>query len=211
MQVVLLERVEKLGHMGEVVNVRAGYARNFLLPRNKALRATKANISSFEKQRQQLEAANLERRDEAARVGEKMDGITIVVIRQAGESGQLYGSVSARDIAEGVTAAGFTVDRSQIRLDRAIKTLGLHPVRVALHPEIEMTVTAVVALNEDEAARQLERARAPEMTEPEGAAAEARAAAEAALADDSAAAVEVVKELVDEEVAARLPTAEEGA
>ncbi len=199
MQVVLLERIQKLGQMGDVVAVRPGYARNFLFPRKKALRATKSNIEGFEKQRQQLEAVNLQRREEAAAVSSKLDGTVIVVIRQAGESGQLYGSVSARDIAEGVTAAGFTVDRGQIRLDRAIKTLGLHPVRVTLHPEVEVTVTANVALSEDEAARQLERSQAPEAAEPGSAAAEAQAAAEAALAlaDDEAAA-DAARSLMDE-------------
>ncbi len=182
MQVVLLERIQKLGQMGDVVTVRPGYARNFLFPRKKALRATKHNIEHFEAQRKQLEAANLKRRDEAQSVADKLDRLVVVVIRQAGESGQLYGSVSARDIAEGVTAAGFTIDRGQVRLDRAIKTLGLHPLRIALHPEVEVGITANVALSEDEAALQLERSQAPAASEAESAAAEARAAAEAALA-----------------------------
>ncbi len=182
MQVVLMERIQKLGQMGDVVTVRPGYARNFLFPRKKALRATKENIAGFEKERKQLEAVNLERRNEAATIAEKLDGTVIVVIRQAGETGQLYGSVNARDIAEGVTAAGFTVDRGQIHLDRAIKTLGLHPVRVRLHPEVESAVTVNVALSKDEAARHLERSLAPEASEEESAAAQARAAAEAALA-----------------------------
>lgn len=182
MQVVLMERIQRLGQMGDVVTVRPGYARNFLFPRKKALRATKENIAGFEKERQQLEAVNLERRNEAATIAEKLDGTVIVVIRQAGETGQLYGSVNARDIADGVTAAGFTVDRGQIHLDRAIKTLGLHPVRVRLHPEVESAVTVNVALSKDEAARHLERSLAPEVSEEESAAAQARAAAEAALA-----------------------------
>ena len=199
MQVVLLERIQKLGQMGDVVTVRPGYARNFLFPRKKALRATKQNIEHFETQRQQLEAANLQRRDEAKSVADKLDGLVVVVIRQAGESGQLYGSVSARDIAEGVTAAGFTIDRGQVRMDRAIKALGLHPLRIALHPEVEVRITANVALSEDEAALQLERSQAPAAPEPGSAAAEAQAAAEAALAlaDDESAA-EAVKEQVEQ-------------
>ena len=182
MQVVLLERIQRLGQMGDVVTVRPGYARNFLFPRKKALRATKENIQGFEKERQQLEAVNLQRRDEATAVATELDGTVIVIIRQAGENGQLYGSVNARDIAEGVTAAGFTVDRGQIHLDRAIKTLGLHPVRVRLHPEVESAVTVNVSPSKDEAARQLERSVAPEAPEAGSAAAEARVAAEAALA-----------------------------
>ena len=199
MQVVLLERIQRLGQMGDVVTVRPGYARNFLFPRKKALRATKENIETFERQRHQLEAANLELRNEASAIAERLDGLVIGVIRQASEGGQLYGSVSARDIAEGITTAGFTVDRGQVRLDRAIKTLGLHPVRVTLHPEVETSVTVNVALSEDEAQRQLERSRAPEASEPGGAAAEAQAAAEAALAladDDSV--LEAAKALTEE-------------
>ena len=153
-EVVLLERVEKLGQMGQVVNVKPGFARNYLLPQKKALRATKDNMAYFESQRVQLEAVNLQRRTEAAEVGGKMDGLNVVLIRQAGESGQLYGSVSARDIAEAVTASGFTVERRQIVLERPIKTLGLHPLRVALHPEVSVTVTANVAQSVEEARMQ---------------------------------------------------------
>jgi large subunit ribosomal protein L9 len=144
-QVILLERVEKLGQMGQVVKVKPGYARNFLLPQKKAMRATKENLAYFETQRVQLEANNLQRKAEAGEVGAKLEGLTVVLIRQAGESGQLYGSVAARDIAVEVTAAGFTVDKQQIVLSRPIKTLGLHPVRVMLHPEVGVTVTANVA------------------------------------------------------------------
>jgi large subunit ribosomal protein L9 len=142
---ILLERVEKLGQMGQVVKVRPGYARNYLLPQKKAMRATKENLAYFETQRAQLMANNLQRKSEAGEVGEKLEGLTVVVIRQAGESGHLYGSVAARDIAEAVTAAGFTVDKRQIVLERPIKALGLHPVRVMLHPEVGVTVTANVA------------------------------------------------------------------
>jgi large subunit ribosomal protein L9 len=144
-ELILLERVEKLGQMGQIVKVRPGYARNFLLPRKKALRATKDNLAYFETRRAQLEASNLSRKSDAGAVGEKLQGLHVVLIRQAGESGQLYGSVSARDIAEAVTAAGFTVDKRQIVLDRPIKNLGLHALRVMLHPEVSVSVTANVA------------------------------------------------------------------
>ena len=151
MQVILLERVENLGQMGEVVNVKPGYARNFLLPQKKALRATKENLAYFEKQRAQLEAQNLSKRSDAEKVATKLDGVTVIIIRQAGESGQLYGSVSARDIAEAVTGAGFTIEKSQVVLERPIKSLGLHLVRLVLHPEVSVTVTANVAQSAEEA------------------------------------------------------------
>src|SRR5437588_11101045 len=151
---ILLERVEKLGQMGQVVKVKPGYARNYLLPQKKAMRATKENLAYFETQKAQLEANNLERKSEAGEVGEKLEGLSVVLIRQAGESGQLYGSVAARDIAEAVTATGFTVDKRQIVLDRPIKTLGLHPVRVLLHPEVGVTVTVNVAQSEEAARMQ---------------------------------------------------------
>jgi large subunit ribosomal protein L9 len=152
--VILLERVEKLGQMGQVVKVRPGYARNYLLPQKKALRATKDNLAYFEKQRGQLEAQNLSRRSEAEHVAKKIEGVTVVVIRQAGESGQLYGSVTARDIADAVTQAGFTVARSQVVLDKAIKTLGLYKQRVVLHPEVAVSVTVNVAQSAEEAEMQ---------------------------------------------------------
>src|SRR5437764_6005216 len=151
---MLLERVEKLGQMGQIVKVKPGYARNYLLPQKKAMRATKENMAYFETQRAQLEANNLERKSEASEVGGKLEGLSVVVIRQAGETGQLYGSVAVRDIAEAVTAAGFTVDKRQIVLERPIKTLGLHPVRVMLHPEVGVTVTANVAQSEEGARMQ---------------------------------------------------------
>jgi len=154
MEVILLERVAKLGQMGETVKVRAGYARNFLLPRGKALRATEANKKHFEQQRAQLEARNLERRKEAEAVGEKLNGQSFVVLRQSGETGVLYGSVSTRDLAEVMTQGGFTVDRNQIVLNQPIKTLGLHTVPVALHPEVEVQVTINVARSPEEAERQ---------------------------------------------------------
>lgn len=154
MQVILLERVSNLGQMGDVVRVRDGYARNFLLPQGKALRATKENARRFEAERAQLEARNLERKSEAAAVAEKLDGQSFVVVRQAGETGQLYGSVSARDLADVLTAGGFTVTRAQVVLNQPIKTIGLHAVAIALHPEVESTVTVNVARSEDEAERQ---------------------------------------------------------
>jgi large subunit ribosomal protein L9 len=189
MHVILLERIERLGNMGDVVNVKPGYARNFLLPRKKALRATDENKSLFEKRRAELEAQNQQRRDQAAKTAEKMVGLSVVLVRQAGETGQLYGSVSARDIAEGIAATGHAVNRSQIKLDKPIKTLGLYPIRVALHPELTETVTVNVARNEEEAERQArgetiaatpeERAPAIEdVTEAPPAAAEAEPAAE---------------------------------
>jgi large subunit ribosomal protein L9 len=154
MQVILLERVEKLGQMGEVVKVRDGFARNYLLPKKKALRATQQNRSYFETQRAQLEARNLEHRTEARSVAQKLEGKTFVLLRQAGDRGQLYGSVSPRDIADVVSAGGFSINRSQVPLDKAIKTIGLFPVSVVLHPEVRLQVTINVARTEDEAERQ---------------------------------------------------------
>jgi large subunit ribosomal protein L9 len=153
-ELILLERVEKLGQMGQLVNVKPGFARNYLLPQKKALRATKENLAYFESQRAQLEANNLQRRAEATEVGGKVEGVTVVIVRQAGESGQLYGSVSARDIAEAVTEAGFTIEKRQVVLDRPIKNLGLHPIKVVLHPEVSVTVTANVAQSAEEAEMQ---------------------------------------------------------
>jgi large subunit ribosomal protein L9 len=177
--VILLERVENLGQMGQVVKVRPGYARNYLLPQKKALRATKDNLAYFEKQRAQLEAANLTRKTEAEQVAQKLEGLSVVVIRQAGESGQLYGSVSARDIADGVTAAGFTITRGQVVLDKAIKTLGLYKLRVVLHPEVSVQVTANVAQSAEEAEMQA-KGIDPVRLAQEAAAREALGSAEAA-------------------------------
>jgi large subunit ribosomal protein L9 len=154
MEVILLERVAKLGQMGETVKVRSGYARNFLLPRGKALRATDNNKKHFEAQRAQLEARNLERRKEAETVGDKLNGQSFTILRQAGETGVLYGSVSTRDLAEIMTENGFTVDRNQIAINQPIKTIGLHSVPVALHPELEVQVTINVARSPEEAERQ---------------------------------------------------------
>jgi large subunit ribosomal protein L9 len=191
MDVILLERIEKLGQIGDVVAVKPGFARNFLLPRKKALRATEENKKRFEAQRSQIEANNLSRKQEADKVAKKVDGVKIVVIRQASETGLLFGSVANRDIADGLTEAGFTVDRRQVILDKPIKTLGLHKVRVALHPEVIVTVTANVAKSADEAAQQeksgaavvkAESAETPDLDKllEEAAAATAESGAEAA-------------------------------
>ena len=175
MDVILLQRIEKLGQMGDVVRVKPGYARNYLLPQKKALRATKENRAQFEKSRAELEATNLKRRGEAERVAERAEGLSVVLIRSAGEAGQLYGSVSARDIADAIGQAGLALNRQQIVLDRPIKTLGLHGVRVALHPEVVIEVTVNVARTPEEAERQ---ARGEVVT---GAEDEAEVAAEALL------------------------------
>ena len=151
MQVILLERVEHLGQMGEVVKVRPGYARNYLIPQRKAAPATDENRKRFEAQRAQLEARNLERRKEAEAVAAKLDGLSVTLIRQAGDSGQLYGSATAADIAAAVTEAGFSVGRSQIRLNQPIKSLGVHTVSVSLHPEVIVSVQVNVARTADEA------------------------------------------------------------
>lgn len=154
MKVILLERVERLGAIGDVVSVKDGFARNFLLPRAKALRATGANLKVFEGQREQIEARNAEARAAAEKAGEKLDGTTYVLIRQAGDSGQLYGSVSGRDVAEAIAAEGGKVDRSQVVLDRPIKTLGVHEVKLRLHAEVALSVKINIARSADEAERQ---------------------------------------------------------
>ncbi len=153
-ELILLQRVEKLGQMGERVHVKPGYARNFLLPQKKAIRANKDNLAKFETQRVHLEAMNIKRREEAERVAERVGGLSVVIIRQAGEAGSLYGSVSSRDIADGATEAGLSINRSQVILDQPIKLLGLTPVRVVLHPEVSISITVNVARSLDEAARQ---------------------------------------------------------
>jgi large subunit ribosomal protein L9 len=153
MEVILLERVAKLGQMGDVVRVKDGFARNFLLPKGKALRATEENRSRFETMKVDLEAQNLEQRGEAQKVGEKLDGQSFTVIRQAAEGGQLYGSVTPRDIAALVIDKGFSVNRGQIALNAPIKAIGMHKVPVTLHPEVEVSITVIVARSADEAAR----------------------------------------------------------
>ncbi len=154
MQVILLERIGSLGQMGDEVSVKDGYARNFLLPQGKALRATAANRQEFENQRVQLEARNLEAKKEAEAVGERLDGQQFITIRQAGDTGQLYGSVSTRDIADVVSDGGFSLDRRQIVLAQPIKALGVHAVEISLHPEVSVKIEVNVARSEDEAERQ---------------------------------------------------------
>jgi large subunit ribosomal protein L9 len=151
MQVVLLERVAKLGQMGEVVSVKDGYARNFLLPQGKALRATEGNLKRFETERAQLEVRNLELKTEAESVAAKLDGQAFVVIRSASDGGALYGSVTPRDISDAATEGGFSLDRRQVTLDQPIKELGLHPVTISLHPEVDATITINVARSREEA------------------------------------------------------------
>jgi large subunit ribosomal protein L9 len=189
MQVILLERVEKLGQMGDVVKVKDGFARNFLLPRKKALRATKDNVKKFEGQKAQLEARNLAARKEAEAVATKLDKQTFVILRQAGETGMLYGSVSTRDIADAITAGGVTVSRDQVILDKAIKMLGLVDVKVQLHPEVRVAVTLNVARTVEEAERQA-RGENVLKTEAEQARAEAEAMFEEAAAQRAAAEAE---------------------
>ncbi len=154
MKVVLLERVENLGHIGDVVGVKDGYARNFLLPRHKALRATAANLKVFEAQKEQIVARNAANKAGAEKTAADLDGKTYVIIRQAGDSGQLYGSVNARDVAETVAESGGKIERNQVVLDIPIKTLGLHTIKVRLHAEVSVTITVNVARSQDEADRQ---------------------------------------------------------
>jgi large subunit ribosomal protein L9 len=202
MEVILLERIARLGQMGDVVRVKTGYARNYLLPQGKALRSNAESRKRFERERTQLEARNLEARKEAEAVAGKVAGRTFVVIRQAGETGQLYGSVSTRDIADTASAGGVSIERRQVRLDRAIKTIGMHEVMVALHPEVEVSITVNVARSRDEAERQ---ARGEDLTridavlgeDDESAEAVAETEAEAA-APDADEAAEAEPESTDE-------------
>lgn len=170
MDIILLERIENLGQMGDVVKVRPGFARNFLLPQKKALRASKANKELFDKQRVQLEALNLKRKEEAEAVSVTMKGLNILMVRQAGEAGHLYGSVSGRDVADAIKERGFTVSRSQVQQDQPIKTLGVFPIKVSLHPEVFVTVTVIVARSQEEAERAIPviatEAAAEETAEP---------------------------------------------
>jgi large subunit ribosomal protein L9 len=180
MEVILLERVAKLGQMGDIVRVRDGFARNYLLRQGKALRATKENRSRFENMKVELEARNLEQKKEAEKIAQRLDGQSFTVLRQAAEGGQLYGSVSPRDLAALVTDAGFAVSRAQVALHAPIKTIGLHRVPISLHPEVEVTINVTVARNADEAQR-LARGEDISVAREEGeeAAAAAAAAAEA--------------------------------
>lgn len=154
MEIILLEHIEKLGKMGDKVNVKSGYARNYLLPQNKALRATEANVAYFEKQKAELEARNQALFDEATKKAEELKGFAAVLIRQAAETGQLYGSVTIRDIAAAVKEAGFAVERRQVFLDKAIKDLGVYQVKLNLHPEVSQTILVNVARTEDDAKKQ---------------------------------------------------------
>ena len=199
MQVILLERIGRLGQMGDVVTVKDGFARNFLLPQGKALRATKANRERFEKERAQLEARNLELKSEAGAVADKLQGQSFIIIRQAGDSGQLYGSVTTRDISTVVTEGGFSIERRQVMLDRPIKTLGMHDVRIGLHAEVEPRVTVNVARSPDEAARQTrgEQVTGKAMDEAEEEAIRARAAAEKLF--EGGAGAELAGETAEEE------------
>jgi large subunit ribosomal protein L9 len=167
MQVILLERIEKLGQMGDVVAVKDGFARNYLVPQGKALRATKNNLAEFERRRVQLEAANLKRKEDATAAASKVDGRSVTILRQAGETGQLYGSVNARDIADAFTADGVTIDRRQVRLDSPLKSLGIHAVRVALHPEVVVHVSVNVARSAEEAELQADPELAAAVAESE--------------------------------------------
>ncbi len=203
MQVILLERVEKLGQMGDVVKVKDGFARNFLLPRKKALRATKENVKKFEGQKAQLEARNLAARKEAEAVATKLDKQSFIILRQAGETGMLYGSVSTRDIADAITAGGVSVNRDQVILDKAIKSLGLVDVKVQLHPEVRVAVTLNVARTVEEAERQA-RGENVLQTEAEQARAEAEAMFEEAAAERAAAEAEA------EEAEAKAETKKKG-
>lgn len=185
MEVILMERIEKLGQMGDVVNVKPGFARNYLLPQKKAMRANDANKAQFETHRAQLEAVNLEKKSEAEAVATKMNDVSIVLVRQAGDAGQLYGSVSARDISDALTADGYTVGRTQVRQDIPIKTLGLHDVVVTLHPEVSVTITANVARSAEEAKIQSETGKALLSQVEEEARAEVEAAEAEAVADEA--------------------------
>ena len=165
-ELVLLQRVEKLGQMGDIVKVKPGYARNYLLPQKKALRASKEALARFEEQRAQLEAQNLKRREEAERVAERVGGLTVVMIRQAGEAGGLYGSVSTRDISDACTAAGLTITRQQVILEQPIKTLGIAKVRVELHPEVSIAVGVNVARSAEDAKPAAKSLSPPRTTRP---------------------------------------------
>jgi large subunit ribosomal protein L9 len=203
MQIILLERVEKLGQMGDEVAVKPGYARNFLLPQGKAVRATKSNRERFESQRIELEARNLERKSEAERVANDLNGLSVVLIRAASDTGQLYGSVTARDIADSIIAAGTQVGRGQVMMERPVKTIGIFDFRIKLHPEVIVTVQVNVAQSQEEAEAQAERKARGEdvvVTEAERANIDMAEEAERQAAQVAAAAAE----LVDEETAERI-------
>jgi large subunit ribosomal protein L9 len=179
-ELILMQRVDKLGQMGELVKVKPGYARNHLIPTGKAIRANKDNLARFERERAQLEAQNLKRREEAERIAERVSGLSVVIIRQAGESGALYGSVSTRDIADGCKASGLSVDREQVLLAQPIKSVGLTTVQVALHPEVSIPVVVNIARSPEEAEKQARGERVEAADEAEAASLEAELAAELA-------------------------------
>ena len=195
MQVILLERVEKLGQMGDEVKVKDGFARNFLLPKKKALRATKANRDFFQAQKAHLEANNLKAKGEAEKVGQKLAGQKFVLIRQAGDRGQLYGSVTPRDIADAMEKAGFKVDRHQVTISVAIKSIGLVTLPVVLHPEVKVNITVNVARSEDEAERQ---ARGENVLTEKTEAEEAKVAAEELFEEGAGPKVEAEEDVVSE-------------
>jgi len=205
MQVILLERIGRLGQMGDVINVKDGFARNFLLPQGKALRATKANRERFENERAQLEARNLELKSEASAVAEKLQGQSFIILRQAGDSGQLYGSVTTRDISAAVTDGGFSIERRQVMLDRPIKTLGLHDVRIGLHAEVGLHVVINVARSPEEAARQArgEQVTGKAVDEAEEEALAARLAAEKLFEGAGGELAEGTKETTEERAASK--------
>jgi large subunit ribosomal protein L9 len=198
-EIILLERVEKLGQMGEVVKVKPGYARNFLLPQRKALRATKENLAYFDAQRKVLEAQNLKKKEEAEKAAKQFDNLKVIIVRQAGENGHLYGSVASRDIADALAAKGITIDRHQVQMNNAFKMIGLFPVSISLHPEVKVQITLNIARSEDEAKMQEKTGKAviidhnardeapaavkKEAVLEEGVLAEEKAAAEAAAAE----------------------------
>ena len=211
MNLILLERVPKLGQMGDVVKVKPGFARNYLLPQKKALRATKDNITYFESQRKVLEAQNLERRQDAEKVGTKIGDLKVILIRQASEALQLYGSVTSRDIADGAAAAGVKVERSQVELDKPIKLLGAHKIKVHLHPEVTIEITVVVARSPDEAdflAKGGTLVAETERAQLEAAEAAQRAAAQAAALFEAKSAEAVEGEAAEAPAAEEVPTEE---
>jgi large subunit ribosomal protein L9 len=175
-EVILMERIERLGQLGQVVKVRPGYARNFLLPQQKAMRATKTNIEFFEKQRAVFEAQNIQQRDEAVAASKKLEGISVMLVRQASDSGQLYGSVTARDVAEAATAAGHKIERRTVEITAPIKAIGQFPIKIKLHPEVTVSISVNVARTEEEGKMQLQRSTA---------AAEKKQAAAAPVAEEA--------------------------
>lgn len=200
-EIILLERVERLGQLGDVVRVRPGFARNYLLPRKKALRATASNLEYFKNRKAEIEATNIAKKSEAEKIAPKLDGLKKVIIRSAGDSGQLFGSVTARDVAAELKTAGFTIDKSQVQIDAPIKTLGLYKVKVRLHPEVAVTITANVARSEEEAAVQEKTGHAVVQAEREA----------AEVAEETAARAKKTAKSADTEVAETATAEDEAA